>query len=367
MDNKADNTISRLIDELDSAVLRGDAEKADQITQILFYLQGGSEEDAVMPPLFPTGMKARGTEKQGGPMKKKSIKRFIGIAAAAALVTTLGITALATQFFGLTDMVIRNNQAEHSAEASAAVTGDWAATPPGSSPPSAEPSMDLIPLQGYPDSSEFKASTEWNIFLQNYDTDHAILDQVGNSPNEYTEKYPTYYVYSKEMADKLEEITAKYGLRLHTELTVYDSPDQFIERTGIGDFLQSEDAAGVNRVYGGYSYEDGAFHYDGQAVLYSGAVIDYQLGNYVKGTFSEVYLNIGDANAYREWQYTTKSGVTVSLALSETKALVIADLDSSFITVNVLAGTGDSIFGSSSITEADLQTFADLFDFSQIT
>jgi hypothetical protein len=60
----------------------------------------------------------------------------------------------------------------------------------------------------------------------------------------------------------------------------------------------------------------------------------------------------------------TKSGVTVSPPQNE--SLVIADLDNSFITVNVLAGTGDSGFDSSSITQADLQTFADLFDFSQI-
>ncbi len=301
-------------------------------------------------------------------MKSKRIKRFIGIAAAAALVTTLGTTALATQFFGLRDMVIKNDTVSPPAGASAVSDGIGTEDPsPDGGPAAAEPSRDLIPLQGYPDSNEFKASAEWKVFLQNYDTDHAILNEIGNGFSEYSEKYHNIYnVYSKEMADKLEEIIAKYGLRLHTELTIYDNSEQFIELNGIGDFLQSKDAAGVNRVYGGYAYEDGAFHYDGQAVLYSGASIEYQLGNYVKGTFSEVYLNIGDADAYREWQYTTKSGVTVSLALSETKALVIADLDNSFITVNVLAGTGDSGFNSSSITEADLQTFADLFDFSQI-
>lgn len=358
MNDKAESNISKLIEELDSAVLRGDAEKADEITDILFRLQGGKEEDAVMPALFPASIEAPTTYKQGGPMKKKSIKRLIGIAAAAALVMTLGITALATRFFGLRDMVMQSTAAKPSVEVSANVTGDWSAT--------AEPEVDLIPLQGYPDSNEFKASAEWNVFLQNYDTDHAILNEIGNGSNAYTEKYPIYYVYSKEMAEKLEEITAKYGLRLHTDRTIADSQEQFIALIGAGNFLESKGSGGVNKAYGGYTYEDGSFHYDGQAVFFDGTVIDYQLGNYVKGTFSEVYLNIGDANAYREWQYTTKSGVQVSLALSETKALLIADLENSFITVNVLAGTGDSGFDSSSITEDDLETFADMFDFTQI-
>ncbi len=98
----------------------------------------------------------------------------------------------------------------------------------------------------------------------------------------------------------------------------------------------------------------------------NGAVIEYQFRNEMKGVFSDVCLNVGDADAYREWQYTTKSGVPVSLALGETKALIIADRDNSFIVVNVLAGTGDSGFGSSSITEQDLRSFADMFDFTKI-
>ncbi len=95
-------------------------------------------------------------------------------------------------------------------------------------------------------------------------------------------------------------------------------------------------------------------------------MIAYQFGNYVKGTFSGVYLNVGDADSYREWQYTTSSGVIVSLALGETKALVIADLENSFVAVNVLTGSAGSDFGSSSVTEDDLEAFADLFDFSVI-
>ena len=89
---------------------------------------------------------------------------------------------------------------------------------------------------------------------------------------------------------------------------------------------------------GGYAYNDGTFHYDGQVALTSGKLVDYQFGNYVKGTFSDVSLNVGDADSYREWAYETASGVTVSLALGDSKALVITDLDNSFVVINVLTG-----------------------------
>jgi hypothetical protein len=170
-----------------------------------------------------------------------------------------------------------------------------------------------------------------------------------------------YLVYSKDMADKLEEIIAKYGLTLHETITFVEGVQELIGTAETGDFL-SGSAAGMGRV-GGYVYNDGSFHYDGEAALQNGKIIDYQFGNYVKALFSDVYLNVGDVGSYREWQHTTASGVEVSLALGETKALVIANLENSFVSINVLTGSAGSDFGSSAVTENDLEAFADLFDF----
>lgn len=368
MNKKTGFNASALIEELDSAVMRGDTEKADEISEILFKLQGGQEEDAVMPPRFPGIVSDQNKDISGEhKVKPNSIKRIVSIAAAAVLVMTLSITAIAANLFGLRDMVFDNGNkdAVPNWQVSAPVT-DEAALHNGI-PDAPDSDLDLIAMQGYPDSSEYKASAEWNVFCQNYDTDHAILNQVGNSSNEYTEKYPLYLVYSKEMADKLEEIIAKYKLSLHTAIALPENPEAFFSTAGTGDFLESQSSQGVNRNLGGYVYNDGTFQFDGEAVLSNSAVIGYQFANYVKGTFSDTYLNIGDSDAYQEWPYETASGVQVSLALSETKALIITDLGSSFVTVNVLAGTGDSGFGSSSITRDDLQRLADMFDFTQIS
>lgn len=356
MENKTDFNIAELVRELDAAILSGDVDGADKIGAELYRLQGGADGDAVMPERFPISIALKKTTELGGyPMKPKSIKKIVSIALAAALVVTLGITAFATHLFGLSDLVMKT--VDTGSSISIPVSSDYVVTP---SP------QTLIALQGYPDSDEYKATQEWNAFLSGYDTDHAILNQVGNGSNEYTEKYPLYYVYSKDMADKLEEIVAKYGLKLHTTRTIVQTHEELYGNAGVGNFITRQDIGGVNKMLGGYVYNDGTFQYDGEAVLAAGTTIGYQFGNYVKDTFSDTYLNIGDASKYQEWQYTTQTGVSVSLALGESKAVVILDLPNSFVVINVLDGTAkNAASGTDGITKADLEKFADLFDYSQ--
>ena len=57
------------------------------------------------------------------------------------------------------------------------------------------------------------------------------------------------------------------------------------------------------------------------------------------GAFNEVILNVGDASAYEEWTYESACGRQVTLALGPDKALVLAELPDSVVSLNVLAGT----------------------------
>ena len=60
----------------------------------------------------------------------------------------------------------------------------------------------------------------------------------------------------------------------------------------------------------------------------------------------------------------------MTLALGPAKALLLADLGDSFVTLNVLAGTEtdpDDIFSSGPISEKELETLADSFDFTVLT
>ncbi|SMC37605.1 hypothetical protein [Papillibacter cinnamivorans] len=268
--------------------------------------------------------------------RSKMTRRAAVLAAAICLAGAFSVTAFAANLFGLKDLVLGADD--------------------GVKDPSY--TVEMISLQGYSGSDEYKAAAEWAAFLENYDKDGTLLAKVGNGPTGLDEKYNLYYVYTQEMADKLEEITGKYGLSLHRTLTIAESAEELFELAGTGDFL----GEGHTR-WGGYVYEDGTFHIDGRVLLPSGVNIDYQLMDCVKGSFTDTLLNIGDAGSYTEWPYETSSGVQVTLALGPAKALVIADLPGSFATVNVLAGAEEY---SGGLTAADLEAIADTFDFSML-
>lgn len=275
----------------------------------------------------------------------KAKKSLIAVSAAVCLILAGTASAYAANLFGLKDLVLHSNPlpAQTSAEVSS--------TP-----------ETMISLQGYPDSNEYKAAAEWADFRGNYDKDGALLAKVGNNPTPFDKKYGNYGIYTQEMADKLDYITAKYGLKLHSELTVAENNDALFKQLGSGDFLGT-----LNTSQGAYTYEDKSFHIDGEAILKDSTKIDYQFMDYRKGTFSDVFLNIGDLSAYKEWTYTTSCGVTVSLALGPDKGLIVTDLGNSFVTVNVLAGTDSGFVGiTGPITSANLEALADSFNFAAL-
>ena len=207
-----------------------------------------------------------------------------------------------------------------------------------------------ISLSGYMDSPETQALVEWQEFLAHYDTDHKIFDALGNIPFvvEGREDWGQYYsVYSYELGEKLDEIAAKYGLKLHTEFNVVNG-DDLIDRVG-GEFMED--------LEGAYIYEDGYFGFDGDIVLSGCGKTGFQFARSVKGTFNEIMLNIGQVGDYTDWQYTASCGESVLLALGSYKALIFADFDECFIAVNVLLGSEDGM------TKEDLEEFADKIDF----
>lgn len=277
-------------------------------------------------------------------------KRILCVAAATVLLGAFCLTAYATDFFGLRDLLLPQHEIKLPADTDS----------PNGQEQQVE-SVDVILLVGYSDTPEAKAAAEWQAFLAGYD-DGGALEQIGNSPTGFEEMYGLYLVYTQEMADKLDEITAKYRLNLHSSMLIV-SKDELLGQAG-GDFC-GENSFGV-----AYLYEDGTFGFDGAIELEDYGLLDYQFLRAVRGSFTDTLLNIGDANDYTEWRYTTRSGVPVTLALAGYKALVIVDLPDSFVTINVLAGTEtpeSDIFSNGSLTAETLERFADSFDFSVLT
>ncbi|MBQ7736431.1 MAG: hypothetical protein IJT62_01185 [Oscillospiraceae bacterium] len=252
--------------------------------------------------------------------------------AAVLAVAVLAGTALATGFFGMKNLTV----------------ADPYATP--------EASGDVIALQGVPESPEFRANAEWMDYLAGLDLVKAAADADAGI-TQIPEGYDFYRVFSQEMADKLQEIASRYALKLHTGLTAFYSQQELCTRLNTQPFITNCSS------FSGYVYEDGSFQGDG--VSTAGRSYEYQLGRYVKGTFSEVTLNVGNAGEYEEWTYTTASGVNAQLFLGPERCVLLADLSDSFVAVNLLGGTdGNSIFMPDPVTREDLEAFADLIDFT---
>ena len=276
-----------------------------------------------------------------------SKKKIAVLAAAICLLAGISTIAVANGWFGLRELEFQ--EPVKVIQPDGAVTEEMAST-------------GLISLQGYHDTPEYRAMEEWQTFLDNYD-DGGLLERLGNDPSGFEEEYGLYLVYSQEMADTFDQILEKYGLKQHTDMIddLYTNED-LCAQVG-GDFL------GKNRAYSTYMYEDGTFHFDGEIELAEYGTLDYQFMRCVRGSFTDVMLSVGDVRDYREWVYETTSGVPVTLALGPSKALVVADLPDSFVTINVLAGeeTPPQTFSSGALLEENLERFADSFDFSILT
>ena len=194
------------------------------------------------------------------------------------ILAVLPIVAIAANWFGLRDLLIPEvpsdppvQNEEHS--------GNVQQIPETGMPDQGdERASEFIGLSGYQGSPEGQALAEWQAFLATYDTDRTILEEIGNGPAETDDtRYGLYGVYTQDMADKLEEIIQKYGLKLHTDINVVSQ--------------------------------------------------------------EELVFRIGDVSDYQEFEYVTSSGERVSCALGSDKALIYMDSESCFILMNVMGGS----------------------------
>ena len=280
--------------------------------------------------------------------RKHLSKKLVTLAAVVAQLAVLSTVAVASDLFGLRSWLLPKKQEITLPIDPEAGTQEVQ-------------TVDMISLSGYMDTTEGRATAEWQAFLNGYDI-MAAAQEADRNPGQVDSRYALYQVYNQEMADKLDEIVEKYDLKLHTGLIdVYERPET-METVLV--------ALGDNQAYSAYFFEDGTLHYDGEYYLPDYGKVDYQFSRYVRGTFNEVILNVGDVSSYEEWTYRTACGQTVTLALGPAKALLLADLGDSFVTLNVLAGTETDpadIFSSGPISAANLENLADSFDFTKLT
>lgn len=258
------------------------------------------------------------------------VKKLLIVAACLALLLALTAAAYATNLFGLRDLLL-----------------------PLISESSQSADDGKISLTGYQGSPEWKALAEWQAFVSEYDPDGDIYQNTHEQLDSSFARYSCYMVYSREMADKMDALAAKYDLKLHT--TSYDLQEHPELLEPLGNFL------GDKGGYYTYMYEDGTFQVDGTIDFEDIGAWDFHLFRSVRGTFHDAMLDIGDVSEYQEVSYETACGVTVTLALSKSQALILADLEDSFVTVYIPYGS------NSGIQQSHLKILADSINFAALT
>lgn len=215
------------------------------------------------------------------------------------------------------------------------------------------------------DSTEYQAYAEgWN-FCDGYDTNFAILEQVGNEPVEAGYTHEAYKSYSLEMEKKIDEIWEKYSLSKLSGFQFIDDYNELCSQAGVGDFCKRASEHVKKTILSGYVYYDGTFLMEGMATLAGSSIheVCYQFVRVVKNCFTSVYLGFGDITKYNVREYITKKGNRIFFAVSsDTNAYIIVEREKSLIVINVRSDMSDII----DVNDERLKLLADAFDFSAI-
>ena len=233
-----------------------------------------------------------------------------------------------------------------------------------------EKSMDIITPYGRSGDAIQQALKEWYEFQESYDQDHALMTNepdIPNIPNQY--EY-TYSCYTQEMVDKVNEIAAKYDLKLLEGWIPFQryQSDIFLEETGIRSLLRQDSDAQITGM-AGMLYLPYNFGMDFELVTENAGKLMTSYGYARKDYFPSASAGGMDIDAYEQWDHTTPGGTKLLLALSgKGQGKIIAEQENAMIMISIDGNRSLSHTNypdaSEVMTKAELESIADQFDYS---
>lgn len=233
-----------------------------------------------------------------------------------------------------------------------------------------EKSMDIITPYGRSGDAIQQALKEWYEFQESYDPDGALLTNepdIPGIPNQY--EY-TYSCYTQEMVDKVNEIAAKYDLKLLDEWIPFQryQSDIFLEETGIQSLLLPDSGAQITGM-AGMLYPPYNFSMEFNLVTENAGTLMTSYGYARKDYFPRAFPGGMDIDAYEQWDHTTPGGTKLLLALSgKGQGEIIAEQENAMIMISIDGNRATSHTNypdaSEVMTKAELESIADQFDYS---
>ncbi len=197
----------------------------------------------------------------------------------------------------------------------------------------ADPSMlvagNVLSMQGYEGSPTYLALSEWLEYQTAYrmaNTDRTLGGDF-HSPEAYT----PYACYTQEMVTKLDEICAKYQLRLLGK-SVFLKDQTELEAAGAVSVLSAD---ALPRCQYGHYYKTGTFVASGELEIPDGweRCVQFQMHSVLKEDFYPIALGVNDLNDFNQWNYETKDGFQALLALKEQDGLIFVETGERFISI----------------------------------
>lgn len=291
------------------------------------------------------------------PKRKLQMKRTVLIAAAIALALLL-VGCAVVYALRLQDMSIGKDTYTQRFDDN----GKYLEAP-------VEKTLDILTLFGHSGDNIQKATAEWFAFLNTYDPDGELMDNNPDHeeiPNQY--EY-TYGCYTTDMIAKVDEIAAKYNLKLLEEWLPFQTwqSDIFLEESGIHSLLLPDSGAEITRLSGMF-YPPYNFDVD---IALSADKLENELWITVlyahKDYFPRDYPGGMDLSLYEQWDYTAPDGTALLLALNHKgHGYVIAELENAVMILSVDGNYSTSAYPTKDevMTREELETAASLFDYS---
>lgn len=233
-----------------------------------------------------------------------------------------------------------------------------------------EKSLDIITPYGRSGDAIQQALKEWYEFQESYDPDYLLATNepdIPGIPNQY--EY-TYSCYTQEMVDKVDEIAAKYNLKLLEGWIPFQryQSDIFLEETGIRSLLRQDSDAQITGM-AGMLYLPYNFSMDFELVTENAGKLMTSYGYARKDYFPRAFPGGMDIDAYEQWDHTTPGGTKLLLALnSKGRGEIIAEQENAMIMISIDGNRSLSHSrypdASEVMTKAELESIADQFDYS---
>ena len=225
---------------------------------------------------------------------------------------------------------------------------------------------DVLSLNGYVDSPEYRASQEWLAFENSYDKDRVLLQNADSDDYELPQDYYAYLCYTQEMQDKIDEICGKYSLKLAGSIYFPEKAEQVLEAVAVPSL---ENTAGGETLIldgGGRFYRSGSFRLDGclQHRFADRTGVDTVSFSYScnkKGVFFTSYITTEDINTFDVWEYTAWDGTPLLLAQNKARGLILTETRDCFISVVLYFSLGEAIEVNNPSLRKDLEEIADAF------